>query len=65
MLSFQVSLMTEDSKAEESMVAQNAKVAVKGEEKIKPVIAALTAQGQFGSSWTGIPFNYIVAKPKK
>lgn len=37
----------------------------KTDEKIKPVIAALTAQGGYGSSWTGIPFNYIVAKPKK
>ena len=54
--------MSEDSDKRQITSDRDVK---KVDEKIKPVIATLTAQGQFGSSWTGIPFNYIVAKSKK
>ncbi len=53
--------MSEAEEGDESPKEGNKEV----DKKVKPVIAALTAQGGFGSSWTGIPFNYIVAKPKK
>ena len=58
--------MSKNTMANESQEpASNQATTPDAKEKIKPVISALTAQGQFGSSWTGIPFNYIVAKPKK
>ena len=58
--------MSTGSEGHESKVpSSNQAVTPDAKDKNKPVIAALTAQGQFGSSWTGIPFNYIVAKPKK